>query len=64
MVAFLVALVFEILTAWLFFRRIVTDTSDGDIGLGILFWLMVALYVLADGAWAGILIWEHFWKQG
>jgi hypothetical protein len=60
MKAFLVLLVFEVLTTWGFFRRIANDTSDGDIGLGSLFWLMVALYVLVDGAWAGILIWKHF----
>lgn len=58
LLALFVALVFEALTTWAFFHRIQYDTNDGDIGLGLLFWAMVALYLLIDGAWLGVLVWR------
>ena len=55
---FLLALVFEIITAGWFFYHIKDDTTDGDLALGILFWAMCACYILADGAWGAILLWK------
>lgn len=58
MKAFLIALLFEAVTTGAFFKRISSDTNDGDIGLGVLFWTMLFVYALVDGAWLGILLWR------
>jgi hypothetical protein len=53
----LIALVLQVFTAGVFYRRIISsDSDDGDIGLGLLFWGMLAVYLALDSAWVGILI--------
>jgi hypothetical protein len=61
LLALLVALVFEAVTTRLFFLRItVGSQGDGDLGLGLLFWVMVAAYALVDLVLVGVLLWEAF----
>jgi len=54
----LIALVLEIITAGWLFYRIKGDTTDGDVGLGLLFWALCILYVAIDAAWFAILVWK------
>jgi hypothetical protein len=57
MKTFLAVLLLEVLTTGFFYHRISGDTQDGDISLGILFWLMVCIYVSLDLFWVLILLW-------
>jgi hypothetical protein len=61
LLAFLVVLVFEAITTGLFYRRLtVGSQGDGDLGFGLIFWVMLALYALTDLIFAGVLLWEAF----
>ena len=55
---FLLVLVFEFITASLFFYRIKDDTTDGDLVLGLLFWALCILYAAGDTAWLAVLVWK------
>jgi hypothetical protein len=55
MKAFLIAFIIELIIMITFWSRIKDDTNDGDFGVGLLFWAMIALFVIGDIIWALIL---------
>ena len=55
-----VMLLVEVILAAIFFWYIKDDTLDGDFGLGMLFWLMIAGFVVIDVVGLGVHVWRVY----
>lgn len=55
---FLIVLLLELITSWYLFHHIDGDTSDGDLGWGIAFYLLMLVFVVVDVIWVVILLWR------
>jgi hypothetical protein len=52
MKAFLITFIIELIITGTFWWKVKDDTSDGDFGIGLLFWAMIVLFVFTDVLWA------------